>query len=113
MLFFKYLKNFLCIRVVIELYALRVLLEIHEATKYINCHSISDIFYWPEDPCLDMLVVGLLFLDCIILIAEEIRSIRKANKEYNFEIDRELHELIEKEELSKEEYEDLYDILTV
>lgn len=113
MLFFKYLKKLLCIRVVIELFTLRVLLEIHEYTKYINCRSIRDIFYWPEGPCLDMLVVGLLFLDCIILVAEEIRSIRKVNKEYNLEIVRELHELMEKEELSEEQYEDLYDILTV
>lgn len=113
MLFFKYLKNLLCIRVVIELFALRGLLEIHEYTKYINCRSISDIFYWSEGPCLDMLVIGLFFLDCIILIAEEIRSIRKTNKEYNLEIERELRELMEEEELSEEQYEDLYDILTM
>lgn len=112
MLFFKYLKNFLCMRVVIELFALRAFLEIHEYTKYIKCRSISDIFYWPEGPCLDMLVVGLFFLDCIILIAEEIKSINKTNKEYNIEIDRELHELMEEEELSEELYEELYDILT-
>ena len=113
MLFFKYLKNLLCIRVVIELFTLRGLLEIHEYTKYINSRSISDIFYWPEGPCLDMLVIGLFFLDCIILIAEEIRSIRKTNKEYNLEIERELRELMEEEGLSEEQYEDPYDILTM
>ena len=48
MWYFKYLKNLLCIRVVAELFVLRVLLETQ--------------------------VYGLIFLDIMILIAEQIRA---------------------------------------
>lgn len=53
MWYFKYLKNLLCIRVVAELFVLRVLLETQ--------------------------VYGLIFLDIMILIAEQIRAIKAAN----------------------------------
>ena len=48
MWYLKYLKNLLCIRVVAELFVLRVLLETQ--------------------------VYGLIFLDIMILIAEQIRA---------------------------------------
>lgn len=48
MWYLKYLKNLLCIRVVAELFVLRVLLETQ--------------------------VYGLIFLDSMILIAEQIRA---------------------------------------
>lgn len=51
MWYFKYLKNLLCIRVVAELFVLRVLLENQ--------------------------VYGLIFLDIMILIAEQIRAIKQ------------------------------------
>ena len=63
MWYLKYLKNLLCIRVVAELFVLRVLLETQ--------------------------VYGLIFLDIMILIAEQIRAkiveIRR-NKLYTMKI---------------------------
>ena len=64
MWYFKYLKNLLCIRVVAELFVLRVLLETQ--------------------------VYGLIFLDIMLLIAEQIRAIKAANRDYSIEREREI-----------------------
>ncbi len=64
MRYFKYLKNLLCIRVVAELFVLRILLETQ--------------------------VYGLIFLDIMLLIAEQIRVIKAANRDYSFEREREI-----------------------
>ena len=64
MWYFKYLKNLLCIRVVAELFVLRVLLETQ--------------------------VYGLIFLDIMLLIAEQIRAIKASNRDYSFEREREI-----------------------
>ena len=64
MWYFKYLKNLLCIRVVAELFVLRVLLETQ--------------------------VYGLIFLDIMLLIAEQIRATKAAHRDYSFEREREI-----------------------
>ena len=87
MWYFKYLKNLLCIRVVAEFFVLRVLLETQ--------------------------VYGLLFLDIMILIAEQIRAIKAADRDYSFEREREIQELLKDENLSEERYEELYGILEI
>lgn len=87
MWYFKYLKNLLCIRVVAELFVLRVLLETQ--------------------------AYGILFLDIAILIAEQIRAIKAANRDYSFERECEIQELLKDEKLSEEQYEELYEILTI
>lgn len=87
MWYFKYLKKLLCVRVVAELFVLRVLLETQ--------------------------VYGLLFLDIMILIAEQIRAIKAADRDYSFEREREIQELLKDEKLSEERYEELYGILEI
>lgn len=87
MWYFKYLKNLLCIRVIAELFVLRVLLETQ--------------------------VYGLIFLDIMILIAEQIRAIKAADRDYSFEREREIQELLKDEKFSEERYEELYEILTI
>lgn len=87
MWYFKYLKNLLCIRVVAELFVLRVLLETQ--------------------------VYGLIFLDIMFLIAEQIRAIKAANRDYSIEREREIQELLKDEKLSEERYEELYGILEI
>lgn len=87
MWYFKYLKNLLCIRVVVELFALRALLETQ--------------------------AYGMLFLDIVILIAEQIRAIKAADRDYSFEREREIRELLKDEKLSEEQYEEIYGILEI
>lgn len=87
MWYFKYLKNLLCIRVVAELFVLRVLL-------------VTQVY-------------GLIFLDIMILIAEQIRAIKAANRDYSFERERGIQELLKDEKLSEERYEELYGILEI
>lgn len=87
MWYFNYLKNLLCVRVLAELFVLRVLLETQ--------------------------VYGLIFLDIMILIAEQIRAIKAADRDYSFEREREIQELLKDEKLSEEQYEELYEILTI
>lgn len=87
MWYFKYLKNLLRIRVVVELFALRALLETQ--------------------------AYGMLFLDIVILIAEQIRAIKAANRDYSFEREYEIRELLEDEKLSEEQYEELYGVLEI
>lgn len=87
MWYFKYLKNLFCIRVVVELFVLRVLLETQ--------------------------AYGMLFLDIVILIAEQVRAIKAANRDYSVEREREIRELLKNEKLSKEQYEELYGILEI
>lgn len=87
MWYFKYLKNLLCIRVIVELFALRILLETQ--------------------------AYGLIFLDIMILIAEQIRAIKTANRDYSLEREREIQELLKDEKLSEEQYEELYGILEI
>lgn len=87
MWYFKYLKNLLCIRVVVELFALRILLETQ--------------------------AYGLIFLDIMILIAEQIRAIKTANRDYSLEREREIQDLLKDEKLSEEQYEELYGILEI
>jgi cytidylate kinase len=87
MWYFKYLKNLLCIRVVAELFVLRLLLETQ--------------------------VYGLIFLDIMFLIAEQIRAIKAANRDYSIEREREIQELLKDEKLSEERYEELYGILEI
>ena len=87
MWYFKYLKNLLCVRVLAELFVLRVLLETQ--------------------------VYGLIFLDIMILSAEQIRAIKAANRDYSFEREREIQELLKDEKISEERYEELYGILEI
>lgn len=87
MWYFKYLKNLLCIRVIAELFVLRLLLETQ--------------------------VYGLIFLDIMFLIAEQIRAIKAANRDYSIEREREIQELLKDEKLSEERYEELYGILEI
>ena len=87
MWYFKYLKNLLCIRMVAELFVLRVLLETQ--------------------------VYGLIFLDIMFLIAEQIRAIKAANRDYSIERERGIQELLKDEKLSEERYEELYGILEI
>ncbi len=87
MWYFKYLKNLLCIRMVAELLVLRLLLETQ--------------------------VYGLIFLDIMFLIAEQIRAIKAANRDYSIEREREIQELLKDEKLSEERYEELYGILEI
>lgn len=87
MWYFKYLKNLLCIRMVAELFVLRLLLETQ--------------------------VYGLIFLDIMFLIAEQIRAIKAANRDYSIEREREIQELLKDEKLSEERYEELYGILEI
>ena len=44
-----------------------VLCRVHDFTRYKVCRSFTDLFYWPEGPCIDMLVVfGVLLLDFLL-----------------------------------------------
>lgn len=44
------------------------LCRIHDYTKYKQCRTLSDLFYWPEGPCIDMLIViSVLFLGILLL----------------------------------------------
>lgn len=38
-----------------------ILCNIHECTKYHTAKSIKDLFYWPEGPCIDMIVITCFF----------------------------------------------------
>lgn len=58
----KYLKYQLSAESVISKLLLVLMCGIHEFTKYTNCRSIGELFYWPEGFwCWDMVVV-VLFL---------------------------------------------------
>ncbi len=32
---------------------------LHEQTKYQTARNIEELFYWPEGPCMDMIVLAL------------------------------------------------------
>ena len=64
----KYLKYVASPACVGKLIVLRVLAEFHEYTKYCHARSFSDLFYWPDGPCMDMAVVfGLIAVACCLL----------------------------------------------
>lgn len=45
---------------------------VHDYTKYKVCRSISDLFYWPEGPCLDMIVILAYMVDVALILYEMI-----------------------------------------
>lgn len=46
----------------IKAIALLVLCRIHDLTRYKVCRTFSDLFYWPEGLCVDMLVIFSFFI---------------------------------------------------
>ena len=47
---------------IIKAIALIILCRVHDFTRYKVCRSFSDLFYWPEGPCVDMLVIFSFFI---------------------------------------------------
>lgn len=45
-----------------------VLCLLHEKTKYHTARSIGELFYWPEGPCLDMVVLGAFGIAMVLSI---------------------------------------------
>ncbi|MBQ0027512.1 MAG: hypothetical protein KBS96_02800 [Lachnospiraceae bacterium] len=46
----------------IKAIALFVLCRVHDFTRYKVCRTFSDLFYWPEGLCVDMLVIFSFFI---------------------------------------------------
>lgn len=46
----------------IKAIALIVLCRVHDFTRYKVCRTFSDLFFWPEGVCVDMLVIFSVFL---------------------------------------------------
>ena len=46
----------------IKAIALNILCRVHDFTRYKVCRTFSDLFYWPEGPCVDMLVIFSVFI---------------------------------------------------
>lgn len=42
--------------------ALIFLCIVHDFTKYKECRSVADLFYWPEGICADMVVMSLFIV---------------------------------------------------
>lgn len=46
----------------VKVIALLVLCRVHDFTRYKFCRTFRDLFYWPEGPCVDMLVIFSVFI---------------------------------------------------
>ena len=64
---FKNTSTVLKIMYLVKAVMILVLCRVHDFTRYKECRSFTDLFYWPEGPCIDMLVVfGVLLLDFLL-----------------------------------------------
>lgn len=64
----------------IKVVMILILCRVHDFTRYKVCRSFSDLFYWPEGPCMDMLVVFGVFLLGILIQYDYYVFIRSAIK---------------------------------
>ena len=55
-----------------------LLCVIHDHTRYQVCRRISDLFYWPDGFCLDMIVVGLFGIVFVLSSWDDIQIMKKA-----------------------------------
>lgn len=76
-----YLKKLCCHSFFIKIFVLLVLCVIHDFTKYKVCRSIRDLFYWPEGPCLDMIVIFAYMVDVVLILYELIYKYVMAMKD--------------------------------
>lgn len=63
---------------ILKIFAVIVLCRIHDFTRYKVCRSFTDLFYWPEGWCIDMLVVFLIFLLGAFLIIDDLAFLNKS-----------------------------------
>lgn len=68
----KYLKCLCSTRFILEFLLLLITCCVHNFTRYKVCRSVSDLFYWPEGPCLDMIVVLVFLIDALLILIEMI-----------------------------------------
>lgn len=81
----EYLKKFfgskLGFCLTVQMLVLVVLCHVHDLTKYKNCRSIVDLFYWPDGFCLDMVVIGAFMIDALLIVWENIYIFMRAMNE--------------------------------
>lgn len=58
------------------------LCRVHDFTRYKVCRSLTDLFYWPEGLCIDMLVVFCVLLLCLLIFYDYYMLVKYAQKEY-------------------------------
>ncbi|MGO5232070.1 hypothetical protein ACTQ1U_13560 [Thermoguttaceae bacterium LCP21S3_D4] len=68
----KYLRSLYSYSFILKSLVLVILCYVHDFTRYMVCRSVRDLFYWPEGPCLDMVVVVAFMIDALLILGETI-----------------------------------------
>lgn len=71
----------------IKAIALIVLCRVHDFTRYKVCRTLSDLYYWPEGMCVDMIVIFSFFVIGVLLIYDAFVFCDKCRKKLKIEVE--------------------------
>ncbi len=66
----KYFRSLYSYSFILKSLVLVILCYVHDFTRYMVCRNVRDLFYWPEGPCLDMVVVVTFIIDALLILSE-------------------------------------------